>query len=203
MKNKNAGFSFSGGSPPSLRVVHLELKQANDLVSKLHRHHKRTQGHRFSIGVIDETNQLRGAAICGRPVARKVNQYTVLEVTRLVTDGCPNACSMLYSAAARAAKELGFAKIQTYILESESGTSLKATGWVNEGAAGGGNGWQSREGRRDDQPTVMKQRWVRVLNPEFMVEPIGSGESVERNPEVVLHSGEGLLDERHCSSSTV
>jgi hypothetical protein len=77
---------------------------------------------------------LIGAVIVGRPVARRVNHQTTLEVTRLVTDGSPNACSFLYGAAARAAKALGYDKIQTYILESELGTSLVAAGWECEGA---------------------------------------------------------------------
>jgi hypothetical protein len=40
---------------------------------------------------------------------------------------------MLYSACARAAKALGYGRIITYILESESGTSLRASGWVMTG----------------------------------------------------------------------
>ena len=42
----------------------------------------------------------------------------VVEVTRLCTDGTKNACSFLYGAAARIAKEMGYKQIQTYILES-------------------------------------------------------------------------------------
>jgi len=72
---------------------------------------------------------------------------------------------MLYGAAARTAKAMGFVKIQTYILESELGTSLKAAGWVCEGVAGGGD-WNvpSRGGRRIDQPQERKTRWAKYLN---------------------------------------
>lgn len=80
------------------RVVPIELYEANALVSALHRHHKPSQGHRFSIGVIDAEGNLRGACIVGRPVARLAGHpRTCLEVTRLVTDGTPNLCSMLYA----------------------------------------------------------------------------------------------------------
>ena len=148
-----------------MRVIPLTLKQANELVSRFHRHHKPCVGHRFSLGVLDETGELRGAAICGRPVARKTDQYSILEVTRLVTDGYKNACSALYSASARAAKAMGFLKIQTFILETEPGTSLKASGWIFDGASVGGD-WNvpTRGGRRIDQPMCGKLRYVKELN---------------------------------------
>ena len=150
-----------------LRIVPLELKEANAYVAKHHRHHKPVQGHRFSIGVIDDNNELRGACIIGRPVARLAGHpRQVLEVTRLVTDGTVNACSMLYSAAARVGKNLGYGRIQTYILETEPGVSLKASGWVCEGSAGGGQ-WKHTDGkpRRTDQPIEKKLRWTLQLNP--------------------------------------
>lgn len=150
----------------NLRVVPLELAEANVVVSAWHRHHQPTVGHRFSIGVIDDSGAVRGAAIVGRPVARLAGSpREVLEVARLVTDGTPNACSMLYAAAARAGKALGFARIQTYILADELGTTLRASGWVCEGEAGGGQ-WKHTDGkpRRTDQPTGAKTRWTKVLN---------------------------------------
>lgn len=144
-------------------MVHLELSEANDLISRLHRHHKPVQGHRFSIGAIKD-GALVGAAVVGRPVARSYDPKKVIEVTRLVTDGTPNACSTLYAAAARAARELGYESIQTYILDSEPGTSLLASGWTLTNTTQGDT-WTrpSRPGRRTDQPTTPKQRWVKTL----------------------------------------
>ena len=52
-----------------------------------------------------------------------------LEVTRLCTDGTRNACSFLYGACARAVFALGFKRIGTYILKSETGASVVAAGW--------------------------------------------------------------------------
>lgn len=150
-----------------LTVIPLELREANELVGSFHRHHKPCQGHRFSIGVVDDNGMLRGAAIVGRPVARlSGHPKAVLEVTRLVTDGTPNACSMLYAAAARVGKHLGYEKIQTYILQSELGTTLKAAGWVLEAGATGGGQWKHTDGkpRRTDQPTEPKARWGLALN---------------------------------------
>ena len=131
-----------------LRVVPIELKTANALVSAWHRHHQPCVGHRFSLGVADDHGVLHGACIVGRPVARLGGHPNkVLEVVRLVTDGTRNACSMLYSAAARAGKAMGYERIQTYILDSETGVSLRASGWVCEGSAGGGaveaHGWEA------------------------------------------------------------
>lgn len=71
-------------------------------------------------------------------MSRHLDNGLTLEVTRLASDGCPNACSCLYGAAWRAAKALGYGKLITYILESESGTTLKASGWKLIGKRGGG-----------------------------------------------------------------
>ena len=149
-----------------LTVIPLELEEANRVVEAWHRHHKPTVGHRFSLGVVDEEDVVHGAAIIGRPVARLAGDpRDVLEVSRLVSDGTRNVCSMLYSAAARAGKEMGYRRIQTYILaDEETGSSLKASGWTCEGVAGGGQ-WKHTDGkeRRTDQPTGKKMRWSKLL----------------------------------------
>ena len=145
----------------NLRVRPLSLRQANSLVAQWHRHHKPVQGMRFAVGVYDGEGACHGAAIVGRPVARMTDQWRVAEVVRLVTDGTANACSVLYGACARAARALGFERIQTFIFESESGVSLRAAGWVFDGYAEGGY-WDrpSRQRERDDITTERKQRWV-------------------------------------------
>jgi hypothetical protein len=151
----------------ALHVRPLTLKQANELVSQWHRHHKAVTGHRFSIGVYDEAGVCHGAAIVGRPVSRFIPPYDVAEVARLVTDGTYNACSMLYAACARAAKAMGFLYIQTYILESEPGTSLKASGWTLDGVTEARFRWGSHKRARTDPPVIQQQseqRWVLILN---------------------------------------
>lgn len=147
-------------------IVPVELKEANAFVAALHRHHKPAQGHRFSLGLIDDEGLLHGVVIVGRPVARLAGSpRDVLEVTRLCTDGSKNACSMLYAAAANTGKAMGFKRIQTYTLPSEGGASLRASGWTDEGAAGGGQ-WIHSDGkpRRTDQPTDTKTRWAKELS---------------------------------------
>lgn len=153
-----------------LRLKPLTLSQANELVGLWHRHHKLVVGHRWSIGVTVD-GELVGAVIVGRPVARMTPQYSVAEVTRNVTNGHQNACSKLYSAAARAAQAMGFDEIQTFILKSESGISLKASGWDfdkdDEGnpkySEGGDWNRPSRGNRRTDQPQEPKLRWFKKL----------------------------------------
>lgn len=114
---------------------------------------------------------MHGAAIIGRPVARGVEPYHIAEVTRLVTDGTKNAPSVLYAAAARACREMGFVKIQTYILASEPGITLIAAGWQFEATVEGRN-WNTvaRGGRREDQPMEDKQRWSKILNPAIPID---------------------------------
>jgi len=148
-----------------MRIVPLELRDLNALVAGLHRHHKPVQGHRFSIGLRDGDRLVGGCSV-GRPVARMTDASKTLEVTRLVTDGSPNACSALYSAAARIGKEMGYESIQTFILESEPGTSLKAAGWTLESRSSGGGWWTrvSRPDRRQDQPQCAKQKWSKRLS---------------------------------------
>jgi hypothetical protein len=147
-----------------MEICPIELRDANDFVAKFHRHHKPVQGHRFSLQAL-KNGEIVGVCIVGRPVARNAgNPLEVLEVTRLCTNGTKNACSALYAAAARVGKALGYKRIQTYILSSETGTSLKAAGWVCEGRAGGGQ-WCHSDGkpRRTDQPTEIKMRWARIF----------------------------------------
>ena len=149
---------------PKLKLTPLAIKEANEFILKHHRHHKEARGHKFSIGVVAE-GSLVGAAIISRPIARALDYRRIAEITRLATDGTYNACSILYAAAARAAKAMGYERIQTYILETEPGTSLKAAGWDCDGQLRRhGKGWNNRENRRTDQPTGPKIRWSKNLN---------------------------------------
>ena len=155
-----------------LFCVPLELKIANALVDRWHRHHRSNWSHKFAIGIVDDQGVLHGAAICAKPVARNAPQYTTIEVARLVSDGTVNACSKLYAACANAAKAMGYHKIQTYILEEEPGSSLKAAGWKKSHDVPGRK-WDNPKRRRNDyHPTGPKTCWVKELNPFFDLEQI-------------------------------
>lgn len=146
----------------NLEIVPLNFAAACDFVAAVHRHHTPPRGCKFSLGVRQSGN-LVGVAIVGRPVSRMLDDGRTAEVTRLCTDGTPNACSALYGAAARAAKAMGFVRIITYTLESEPGTSLKASGWLAEGKTDGGSWSRGPRARLDKHPTCPKTRWSRQL----------------------------------------
>lgn len=147
-----------------LELTPITLREANAFVQRYHRHHKPSVGHKFSIGVKDGQGNLVGVAICGRPVSRYLDDGFTLEINRLCTDGTKNACSILYGAAFRAAKAMGYRKVVTYILESESGVSLKASGYQCEGIAGGLAWNGERKPKNETQyPYELKTRWVRYV----------------------------------------
>lgn len=112
----------------SLYLVPVSFEEACGFVELWHRHHQAPRGHKFSIGVAG-AGILHGVAIVGRPVARYLDNGATLEVTRTATDGTPNANSMLYGAAWRAAAALGYRRLVTYTQAGEPGTSLRAAGW--------------------------------------------------------------------------
>lgn len=121
-----------------LELRPIDLKGARAFVGEHHRHNKPPIGHKFSIACYDD-GRLCGVVMVGRPVARNLDDGMTLEINRNCTDGTYNACSMLYGAACKAAKALGYKRIVTYTLQSEPGTSLKASGWtMDKNDAGGG-----------------------------------------------------------------
>lgn len=142
----------------SLGIVPCELDEANAFVSRVHRHHPPVVGHKFSLACVDG-ERVCGVAVVGRPVSRMLDNGLTLEVTRVATDGTVNACSALYGAARRATFALGYKRLVTYTLASESGSSLKAAGWRCLGEAGGGS-WSRRSRPRVDMaPNERKFCW--------------------------------------------
>ena len=119
-----------------LRIRPITLKAANTYVEQHHRHNRPTNGHKWSVACYDG-DRLCGVAICGQPVARKLDDGLTVEIRRVCTDGTRNACSILYGACARIARDMGYNRIVTYTLRSESGASLEASGFIAAGEAGG------------------------------------------------------------------
>jgi hypothetical protein len=93
--------------------------------------------------------------IVGRPVARMLDNGWTLEVNRCCTDGTRNACSLLYGAAWRAAKALGYRRLITYTLPEEGGASLRGAGWKDLGLRGGGN-WNVPSRPRVDTANILR-----------------------------------------------
>lgn len=136
----------------------MTLTEARSWVDQHHRHHQAPQGGLFAIGA-SRGAEIVGVAIVGRPVARGlVDDYTA-EVTRLCTDGSRNACSLLYSAAWRACRAMGYRKLVTYTLASEPGVSLRGAGWRVVAETRGGSWSCASRPRVDKHPTQAKLRW--------------------------------------------
>ena len=146
-----------------LRVVPCDLGEANAFVRQHHRHHGPVVGHKFCLAVADDQNEVRGVAIVGRPVARALHDGWTLEVYRLATDGCPNACSALYAGCGRVAVALGYRKVITYTLSSEPGTSLRAVGWKIVAEVKGRSWYCPSRPRIDRYPLQDKLRWEAAL----------------------------------------
>ena len=140
-----------------LEVVPIALDEANAFVAQHHRHHRPVVGHKFSIAVA-AGEVVHGVAIIGRPVARGLDNGWTLEITRCCTNGARNACSILYAAAWRAAKALGYRMLVTYTLPEEGGTSLRAAGWRLVGQRGGGNWNTPTRPRIDTAETLRGQK---------------------------------------------
>lgn len=137
----------------SLHLVPVSFEIACGFVQMWHRHHTAPVGHKYSIGVADDDGVLHGVVIVGRPVARHLDDGLTLEVTRTATDGTANANSMLYAAAWRAAKALGYGRLVTYTQASESGASLRAVGWRVLAERPARTGWTTPSRPREDRGT--------------------------------------------------
>lgn len=146
-----------------LELCPVTIGEARTFVERHHRHHHAPQSGLFAVAVADSTHPTHvivGVAVVGRPIARAYQDGYTAEVTRCcVLDGFKNACSMLYGAAWRAARALGYRRIITYTLAAtcpdcgaavppakngfsicprcdatvipagESGSSLRGAGW--------------------------------------------------------------------------
>lgn len=113
----------------TLHLVPVRFREAAAFVRDWHRHHPPPPGQVFAVGAADEDGILRAVAIVGRPVARHLDDGATLEVTRTCSDGARNANSLLYGAAWRAAKALGYTRLITYTQDGESGASLRGANW--------------------------------------------------------------------------
>lgn len=135
-------------------------REAREYVSRHHRHSILPVGGKFAVACYDG-DTMCGVAICGRPVSRLMDDGRTLEILRCCTDGTRNACSKLYGACCRVGFAMGYDCILTYTLESESGASLRAAGFVCEGKAGGRQWTGKRKRDYYVAPAEYKRRWAK------------------------------------------
>ena len=141
-----------------LVIVPCTITEAKEFVRRHHRHHIPPQGALFAVAASIGADVV-SVALVGRPVARRLQDGFTAEVIRLASTGEHNACSILYAACWRAARNLGYRRLVTYILDTEPGTSLRAAGWKLIGEAGGGSWNCASRPRVDKHPTQKKLRW--------------------------------------------
>lgn len=142
----------------TLQLVPVTLKAANRFIAEHHRHLKPARGCVCAVGV-ERAGALVGVLLVGRPVAHRLQDGRTAEVTRCATDGSPNACSMLYGAARRAVRALGYSRLVTYTLPDEGGASLRAAGFTLTAHTRGGVWSRAGRPRADEHPTEPKARW--------------------------------------------
>ena len=138
----------------------ISLADANAYVERLHRHHPPVHRDKYRVAAYDtERGEIVGVVQVGRPVARMLDDGSTLEVVRLCSDGTPNVCTFLYSRAARIAKELGYERIITYILDTENGASLRACGWTETARTNGGEWSRPSRARKPAAQSGAKKRF--------------------------------------------
>lgn len=115
--------------------------EARPFIAQHHRHHGVPVGWLWLHGAQDGDGTLCGVAVCGRPVARELDDGLTMEVTRMCTIGEANTDSLLYAAAERAAKAKGYRRWLTYLLASEW-DRFNADGKRTGGAGARGAGWR-------------------------------------------------------------
>jgi hypothetical protein len=146
----------------------ISLKEAKMFVNEHHRHNVAPQGHKFSIGLNDGEIVI-GVVMVGRPIARHNDDGWTLEVIRCcVLDGYKDANSMLYAAAWRTTRDMGYNRLITYTLLTEAGSSLKAVGFKIIGQTKAREkGWDTPSRPRvmaDRYPTEQKTIWELSIN---------------------------------------
>ena len=162
------GITFSNGMNYKLKIKSISQADAKAFIRKHHRHNRPPAGWRYGAGIWNGDIQI-GVIMVGRPVARRIDHHSTLEVNRLCIDPnidselSMNACSQLYAWATREGKKRGFQKIITYTLTTEKGASLKASGWSFEEICGGGTWHREYRPRKDGHPTIKKVRWSKQL----------------------------------------
>ena len=148
-----------------MRAVPITLKQANAYVKLLHRHNKELPVAKMAVAAVFDDGVVHGVAIAGAPKGRGADKPGVIEVSRVCTDGTRDCCSFLYGRLLRAAKALGYHRAITYTLESEPGSSLRASGWKPEAHLKARSWPEERGGSATHSSAEGKVRWAISLAP--------------------------------------
>lgn len=152
-----------------LVAVPCSVQKAREVVDSWHRHHGSSTSALYATAVATEDGIVRGVALVGRPVARLLDDGWTLEVTRVATDGTPNACSALYGIARRLAVALGYARLITYTRADEPGSSPRGAGLKDDGPIRA-RSWDMPGRRRVDKTEIVqRRRWSLAVGEPFPV----------------------------------
>lgn len=140
-----------------LVVRPITVKQGKPFVREIHRKLPHVQGAMWGLQVKDGDRTM-GVALVGFP-ARVWNEDTLCVLRVAVMPEARNACSMLYSACWRTARQMGAESLVTYTHLYEDGASLKAAGWKDGGLTDGGEHDREKRHRKPAIDAEPKRRW--------------------------------------------
>lgn len=148
-----------------MRIVPTTLRTARAFIEEIHRHSQPPRGWICGVALEHEGGVI-GVGVLGRPVSRVLQQSGAVEITRVcVEEGHPNANSMIYGSLSRVAEGLGYQRVITYTHVEESGSSLKAAGFIPAATVKGREWSCPSRNRKASHDTADKVRWERALRP--------------------------------------
>lgn len=133
---------------------------ALEFVRQVHRRLPAVQGAMWCVSV-RRGDEIVGVALVGWPSQEQTtDEMDHLRVLRVaVKEGNPNACSMLYGAAWRAARAMGVTSMDTHTHADEYSASVRAAGWVYGGMTSGGEHSRATRPRKAAIDPRPKHRW--------------------------------------------
>lgn len=139
-------------SEKSIYITPVSLQEANSFLARYEKTYKPVPGCKFTIGCAIK-GRLMGAIIVGRCHGDSL----ALQVDCIHAAGGRTAYCMLYGAAARAAKAMGYHRIMAFISKDETDSGLRSACWKCVGLA-------NAEYRQRDVPQTKKMlRYERTL----------------------------------------
>lgn len=150
-------------------LVPVTGKRALKWIAETHRHLPKLQGALFAVGV-EQNGELVGVGTAGNPprVWQGTGRFVITRVAVRsdlpgVGEHASPACTMILSALCRAGAALGYSEAWTYTLPEESGPTLKAAGFVEQGMTEGGEHSRPSRPRAPAVRPEPKRRWMRKL----------------------------------------
>lgn len=159
---------------PCPRLVPITGKAARAFIAKVHRHLPKLQGALWAVA-LEDRGEIVGVGTAGNParVWQGTGRFVISRVAVKHGDIWGEAwqaspwsapyCSMLYGALCRAGKALGYSEAWTYTLPWETGSSLRAAGFIDMGLTDGGEWDRPSRGREAAVCPQRKRRWMRQL----------------------------------------